>query len=179
MTLQRRSAETLTRVRLASNDAMEGKKQLEAFHGRERISTSTIITPPLLNLMPVSEFKITDSALIYVDDNLTLHVSRDNVQKIWSGDKINLAVLLKKVTGTTISPIRIDKISGTVEEKPKPAPLVQNIREWTDTFLIFSAIFKIYMYECKRKRQHTCTGRLAQYVERRTREHNVSGLYRL
>ena len=38
----------------------------------------------------------------------------------------------------------------------------------------------LYMYDKRRKQRQTVdvTGRLAQLVERRTREHNVSGLYR-
>ena len=88
--------------------------------------------------MPVSEFKIPDNALICADDDLTMHVSRDNVQKIWAGNYINLAILLKK--GTETSPICIDEISSTTEVTPKPARVVQNIREWTNAFLIFSPI---------------------------------------
>ena len=136
----RRSPETLERVLLASDDDMAGKNPFEALLGCERASSRIIPQPPEINLMPVSEFKIPDNALICADDELTMHVSRDNVQKNWAGDYINLAVLLKKGMETTPSPICIDEISGTIEVKPKPARVVQNIREWTDAFLIFSAI---------------------------------------
>ena len=50
-----------------------------------------------------------------------------------------MAFLLKKGTETT-SPVCIDEIFSTTEVTPKPARVVQNIREWTNVFLIFSAI---------------------------------------
>ena len=136
----RRRPETLETVLLASDDNMAGKNPFEALLGCERASSRILPQPPEINLMPVSEFKIPNNARICADYDFTMHVSRDNVQKIWVGDYINLAGLLKKGTETTPSPICIDEISGTIEVKPKPARVVQNIREWTNAFLIFSDI---------------------------------------
>ena len=87
-----------------------------------------------------NDFALPPEAFKCADDSLTLHVANEIWQKIWSGDYINLAVLLKRSAETVHAPNLFVNEQGQIEMRAKQTKSVQNIREWTDAFLIFSAI---------------------------------------
>ena len=68
-----------------------------------------------------------------------MHVSVELVKEIWTGQYINLSLLLKKGGYSNALTLVIGE-SGQIELKQKSARTVQNIGEWTDAFIIFAAI---------------------------------------
>ena len=74
------------------------------------------------------------------DDSLTLHVPRELIHKIWSGDYVNLSLLLKKHVEEPASSTFFVNERGEMELRKKNVKSLDNIRDWTDAFLIFSAV---------------------------------------
>ena len=117
--------------------------QLTGNEGDEAAGNIHEVFSSLLRTLPTREgsnFALPASALKCADDVLTMHVSDELAKKIWAGEYINLALLLNKSDANPSSTFSINE-SGLIEVKPKPCKSVQSIREWTDAFLIFSAIF--------------------------------------
>ena len=136
---KRKSEEEPEIIRLSSDEQESGnfpKNPFEALLRAASRSEKGFLEAERTSEM---EFNLPDSAFRCADDTLTMHVTRDCIQKIWSGEYLNLALLLRKGSDQQISAFSVNE-SGQVELKPKPAKAVQNIREWTDAFLIFSAI---------------------------------------
>jgi len=88
----------------------------------------------------IRDFSLPVEAFRCADDDLTLHVQNELWQKIWNGEFINLAMLLKKSPDSSSNSNLVVNELGHIEMKTKQTKSVQNIREWTDAFLIFSAI---------------------------------------
>ncbi|MES9883961.1 MAG: hypothetical protein ABW185_24190 [Sedimenticola sp.] len=100
---------------------------------RDLVQTESYKTPDV-------EFVLPSSALSCADDDMTLHVQPELCQKIWLSQYVNLNSLLKKEQSSTASLLSLNE-QGVLEVKQKTAKSVTNIRDWTDAFLIFTAIF--------------------------------------
>ena len=101
-------------------------------------------------------FDLPQSILHCVDDDMSVHVSPELCAKIWRGEFINLALLLKKdVSSSKGSNITLNE-QGLLEVVPKPNKQITNIREWTDAFLVYIAIYI--------KKHPSKAGELLQYM---------------
>lgn len=88
-----------------------------------------------------SEFQMPDVRC--ADDDLALHVPQDICIKIWKNEYINLAVLLKrnqKRRGDETGNLYVNKLLQ-LQTRPQVLKEINNIREWTDAFLIFMSIY--------------------------------------
>ena len=86
------------------------------------------------------DFELPPAAFRCADDSLTMHVPKETIHKIWSGEYVNLSILLNKgVEHNSSSTFSINE-KGELEIKKKSAKAITTIREWTDAFLVFAAI---------------------------------------
>lgn len=83
------------------------------------------------------------SPIYSVCDDMSLHVSHANKEKIWKGEYIDLAILLPRKNVSHDNQNQIIKvINGELVLKPKEAPMkIETIETWTDAFFIFMNIF--------------------------------------
>lgn len=99
--------------------------------------------PKNANSIPLEQFELPAEAFRCADDSVTLHVPNDVWHKIWSGQYINLALLLKKThevnSSGSLGNLYLSE-QGQIEMRPKQTKTVQNIREWTDAFIVFMFI---------------------------------------
>jgi hypothetical protein len=103
-----------------------------------------------------SEFELPREIVSCVDDDLALHVAPEICSKIWRNEYINLSCLLKRDVATEKGSNLTLNEHGMLEIAPKPSRQIRNIREWTDAFLVFMAIY-IKKYPSK-------SGELLQYI---------------
>ena len=87
-------------------------------------------------------FSLPEGAISCADDDLTMHVPTDLVRKIWLGEYINFASLLKTGAQDSLGEQQFCiNEEGRIVAKQKPSRKVGTIREWTDAFVIFMAIY--------------------------------------
>ena len=98
-------------------------------------------------------------AICLADDDIALHVPSELCIKIWKGEYVNLAQLLRRETRDRVSGrgsnVTITE-QGTIELFPKFTKQISYIREWIDAFLIYTYIVA--------KKQPEKAGELIQYM---------------
>ena len=132
-------AEPAEIVRLSSDEEPKGNVQnpFDVLFPRQGIENEK---SSQLSLTSHTNFDLPNTTFQRADDPLTMHVSKELWQKIWTGDYINLSLLLKKNADSTRGSSFAINEQGEIEIKPKAAKSIQTIREWTDAFLVFAAI---------------------------------------
>lgn len=103
-----------------------------------------------------SDFFVAPSVVRCADDDIALHVSGEMCAKIWKGEFIHLAQLLRKEPSSGRGSNLTINESGQIEVMPKTTRQIYSIKEWTDAFLIF-----MYIYI---KKFPSKAGELLQYI---------------
>ena len=86
------------------------------------------------------DFDLPTSAYHCADDSMTVHVPKDLIQKVWSGEFVNLSLLLRKGQEQSSASTFSLNERGEIEVKKRPSKAIDNIHDWTDAFLIFISI---------------------------------------
>lgn len=88
------------------------------------------------------EFALSVESVKTAEDSLVLHVPNETWEKIWQGQFIELSTLLPKsaVPQKTDGNVYVSE-TGQFSVRSKPARPIQNIREWTDAFMVYMAIY--------------------------------------
>lgn len=74
-------------------------------------------------------------------DNLSMHVSASNKEKICKGEYIDLALLLQNNYIQQKPNQTISLISGELVIQQKQQQKITNIEQWTDAFIVYTSIF--------------------------------------
>ena len=96
-----------------------------------------------MRMVSQSGFTVPSETIRLADDDIALHVPSKLCNKIWKGEYVNLAQLLrreprKRASGQG-SKVTINE-KGTLTLLPKSTKQMSNIREWTDALLIYMYI---------------------------------------
>lgn len=124
---------------MTSNDSSAGSSSVNTWKSALGFSMPDI--SPQILATSQTEFQMPDVRC--ADDDLAMHVPQDICIKIWKHEYINLAALLKKNQkrrGEESGNLFVNE-HGQIQTRPKVLKEIGNIREWTDAFLIFMAIY--------------------------------------
>ncbi|MEW8544393.1 MAG: hypothetical protein AB2693_12740, partial [Candidatus Thiodiazotropha sp.] len=135
-------------VRLSGDGGQSGNSSEVSATGSNILNTwtSTLGAQGIPSLATISQNTHTEFQMPDVhcaDDDITMHVPQDICIKIWKNEYINLAALLKKNQkrrGEESGNLFVNE-HGQIQTRPKVLKEITNIREWTDAFLIFMAIY--------------------------------------
>jgi hypothetical protein len=118
--------------------------------GEERERAGMACENPFVNLLATAaetvdmnfdNFELPREVIRCVNDDMSVHVLPETCAKIWRGEYINLASLLKKdPMSDRGSNISLNE-HGLLEVVAKPSRQIRNIGEWTDAFMIFMSIY--------------------------------------
>ncbi|XP_033743150.1 uncharacterized protein LOC117329342 [Pecten maximus] len=89
-----------------------------------------------------TQFNIQPQPITGVCDNLGLHVSNANKQKILNGEYIDLSILLPKNVNQPEASHKVAIVEGELVIQPKTVKIkINDINSWTDAFIIYMSIY--------------------------------------
>ncbi len=87
-----------------------------------------------------ADFSLSSESISFIDDDLSIHVPAEICQQIWLGRYVDLGSLLKNDRTHMGSNLFVNE-RGIIEIRQKTSRKITCIREWTDAFIVFTAVY--------------------------------------
>lgn len=128
--------------RRAGNESVEPTPIQAADHEVEpAVIQRTPVTSGAGTLCP-EQLTLNPDPVTGVNDDIGLHVSDSNRQKILNGEYLDLSVLLPKNVNNTEPSHKVSIVDGELVVQPKTVKgKINDINSWTDAFNIYMSIF--------------------------------------